>query len=778
MITSVNKSNADKYSYLYEQASEYLMTHDDAGIEVELGSLSAMMPAKKVEDADGNYVYKRLDPKTGLPTEEFAIITSLEEYFSYMVELGTEYDKKTGQKSKPSHFSVLPLDEDVFEIDANTRLIKVPSSFATNGISVQGDEVAEVIYFEINRFYDAQDLSLKDIYIQWTAPNGKSGVSTPWVVDIESKPGYIIFGWPLSSVITEKAGTVSFSVRFYSISETSGKVDYSLATLTQTATIKESLNYGLTTLKTDGLVVDNATNLISGRFENTTPTNSAVDAKQPEFIINFDSIEQSLGADSEYDKELTEGGTPVHYVKADLDIDTDGFRTKEFYAPVAAISEDAGAITYKAQKRDYDNPGEVVGSTSEIRFIETTDTTRKTGKLYYYAVTTSGVTNYKLYTGDLDSDSVNGILGAISGTDGKVYEKVFVTLVDTIGWYTVTAYNRVRTATASEKSYTIEVPRPVDVEITKNLPAKAIIEGNLDNDAKEDDYMLTIDVTSRVADRGKMTYQWFYKAPGEKDFVALEGETGPSLSIRGYAVQSSTPDAEAPGGYRYKYTLVTEDGKAAGDGYYYCQITNNLNMEYDEDKTDEHGKRVRKVCVNPKNSDTIRVSHKATAPVVELVSRDAYSLSEIASDECQLEIRATIPADCGEMVDGWRTEDDTITYVWYRYYSNGNSVADDIQAAIDGTYVINHDDNLIEEYTARADRIAKDIAENVYVGRPEADLQKALADKAKYEELAAEAATNHFNPIEAGCYYFCQATNTYNGTKASTLSRFFSVSNA
>ena len=60
----------------------------------------------------------------------------------------------------------------------------------------------------------------------------------------------------------------------------SGKVDYSLATLTQTATIKESLNYGLTTLKTDGLVVDNATNLIAGRFENTTPSNSAVDAKQ------------------------------------------------------------------------------------------------------------------------------------------------------------------------------------------------------------------------------------------------------------------------------------------------------------------------------------------------------------------------------------------------------------------------------------------------------------------------------------------------------------------
>ena len=70
---------------------------------------------------------------------------------AYSVEMPVCSDKKTGQKSKPSHFSVLPLDEDVFEIDANTRLIKVPSSFATNGISVQGDEVAEVIYFEINR---------------------------------------------------------------------------------------------------------------------------------------------------------------------------------------------------------------------------------------------------------------------------------------------------------------------------------------------------------------------------------------------------------------------------------------------------------------------------------------------------------------------------------------------------------------------------------------------------------------------------------------------------
>ena len=771
MITSVNKSNADKYSYLYEQASEYLMTHDDAGEEVELGSLTAMMPAKGVKDEDGNTTYMRLNSKTGEVTTEPAIITSLEEYFSYIVELGTEYDKETGTKSKPSHFSVLPLDEDVFEIDANTRLITVPSSFATNGISIQGDEVAEVIYFEINRFYDAQD-SLKDIYIQWTAPNGKSGVSTPWVVDIESKPGYIIFGWPLSSTITSQAGTVSFSVRFYSISDTTGKVDYSLATLTQTATIKDSLNYSLTSLKTDGLVVDNATNLISGRFENTTPSNTTVEAKKPEYILNLDAISEKSG---EYDKALTEGGNEIHYVSADLDLDADGFRTVSFYAPAAAISEDAGAITYKAQKLDYDEKTAVENKT-EIRFNETTDTTRKTGKLYYYQVTVNGVTAYKLYTGDLDEDSIKAILGAISGTDGKIYEKVFTVLVDTIGWYTVTATNRVRTATAKENSYTIEVPRPGDVTITKDLDARDIIEGNLENSEKDDDYMLTISIASSVEDRGKMTYQWFYKAPGKDEFEAIEGANKPSYDIQGYATVTGTRIEGTTDQYTYDYALIEEDGHAAGDGYYYCKVTNNLNMEYDGDKVDEDGNKIRKMCTNSIDTGVIRISHTATARKVDLVSKDAYSLSEITAEDTQLEVKATIPNDSGELVNGWRTADDTITYIWYRYYVGDSSVAVDLQKSIDGTYKINHDDDLNVKYLADAAQIQSDIDNNVYENNAEG-LAVAQANKAKYEALAAEALTAHFNPIESG-YYFCQATNTYNGTTASTLSRFFTVSNA
>ena len=40
-----------------------------------------------------------------------------------------------------------------------------------------------------------------------------------------------------------------------------------------------------------------------------------------------------------------------------------------------------------------------------------------------------------------------------------------------------------------------------------------------------------------------------------------------------------------------------------------------------------------------------------------------------------------------------------------------------------------------------------------------------------------DALKPQFDPYEAG-YYFCVATNIYNGTSATTLSRFFSVSNA
>ena len=80
-------------------------------------------------------------------------ITSLDQFFSQLEQIsGTNMV-----------YTVLPLDEPTFDIDANTRVINVPDSFRKNGISVQGDQVSEVIYFTIDRYVDAMDLYREDI---------------------------------------------------------------------------------------------------------------------------------------------------------------------------------------------------------------------------------------------------------------------------------------------------------------------------------------------------------------------------------------------------------------------------------------------------------------------------------------------------------------------------------------------------------------------------------------------------------------------------------------
>lgn len=108
---------------------------------------------------------------------------------------------------------MLPLDEPHFEINANTRAIIIPADFKKNGIAVQGDDLAEVVYFKVDRYYDAVDLNACDIYVQWELPKDKiKGVSPVQIKDISSQPGKLIFGWPISSAITKSSGALKFSV--------------------------------------------------------------------------------------------------------------------------------------------------------------------------------------------------------------------------------------------------------------------------------------------------------------------------------------------------------------------------------------------------------------------------------------------------------------------------------------------------------------------------------------------------------------------------------------
>lgn len=137
-----------------------------------------------------------------------------------------------------NEFLRLPLDEPMFEINANTRTISVPADFRTNGISVQGDHLAETVFFSIDRYFDYVDLSSTDISINWKMGN-VTGRTKNFIMSKEILPGRVVFGWPINNIITEKSGQLTFAVEFRK--ERDGKVVYNFNTLAANVTIKDGL---------------------------------------------------------------------------------------------------------------------------------------------------------------------------------------------------------------------------------------------------------------------------------------------------------------------------------------------------------------------------------------------------------------------------------------------------------------------------------------------------------------------------------------------------------
>lgn len=213
MIVSVNQivdnlSTADKYKQLFAKAYQALEEHE-------------------------------VNIKT--PHEDKAFHT-LDEYFAHLADLYV-IDPK---------YILLPLDETTFDINANKRTIYNP-----NIVVMQNDQLAETILFTIDRFFDFKDLSTAEIYVQWILPDGETeGATRVELVDLETIPGKIRFGWPLDTKVTSQKGKVQFSVRFWNKDEQSDTVVYSLNTLTSSLTINESLQPELT----DDTLVDTPLN--------------------------------------------------------------------------------------------------------------------------------------------------------------------------------------------------------------------------------------------------------------------------------------------------------------------------------------------------------------------------------------------------------------------------------------------------------------------------------------------------------------------------------------
>lgn len=449
-------------------------------------------------------------------------ITTLEEYFSWIRNLGNISKK----------YTVLPLDEDHFEINANTRAINIPASFKKNGVAVQGDDLAEVLYFKIDRYFDYMDLNNCDIYIQWETPKAADGTtiksaSPAYIRDIESEPGKLIFGWALSDAITANSGTLKFSVRFFqwedpeNVKAGGDKIlAYSFSTLTAQVLIQPSINFDP---EKDKYEVDDVANRLLERLENSEIVGGYAAAK-PKFVANLVENPQ-------------EG-------KLGYDLNPD---THEFELLVQAFSSDTGAISYtwKRQALNEDNTTtdtlvEVVPSVNA--FVE--GDKHNMNKSYVY---------YK----DIGNGKYSEIRQALTekqllDDDFKVYLKQSKCIADRDGVYWAHAENRITNSSASEDSNKAAFLRPTYVDISTQPEDKGILG--------EDGY--TLSVTASNTD-GVLTYQWYRDPNHALNF----GETPPIWG------SEETQEAGLIEGATESTLTVTEDG------HYRVKVTNTRNLK-------------------------------------------------------------------------------------------------------------------------------------------------------------------------------------------------------
>ena len=201
-------------------------------------------------------------------------IRSLEDYFLYLDKIAA---LQAGAKNMPNaYLLVLPADEDIFAIDANSRAISIPAFVKKNGIGVYGDHRAEMIVMTVDRYFDHEDFLNDKIVINWNfTPAGakipvyeENQAAAAFAPNEELNPGLITFGFIITKDMTPQKGTLTFSVTIYD--DKSDEIVYSFNTLTASVTINDTLTL------VDPSVVKNDTDNYVGRLTNSVYTNNTI----------------------------------------------------------------------------------------------------------------------------------------------------------------------------------------------------------------------------------------------------------------------------------------------------------------------------------------------------------------------------------------------------------------------------------------------------------------------------------------------------------------------
>ncbi len=179
------------------------------------------------------------------------MVTGSEEYQRFLASIAESYNP-------PSIRMRIPTDEPVYEINLNSRVISTPSF-----LGVEADHEAELIYFEMDRFYDSVDLSTCIGIVEFrNAKNEEYYYVIPYF-DVVSKTGKMIFAWDIQSPVTKYGGSVQFSFKFFRVNPTSGELLYELNTLVAKTRVlvgwatKNGANHNYNTISAQDILVNN-----------------------------------------------------------------------------------------------------------------------------------------------------------------------------------------------------------------------------------------------------------------------------------------------------------------------------------------------------------------------------------------------------------------------------------------------------------------------------------------------------------------------------------------
>lgn len=340
MITQVNEKNTVKYRKLFDKASELLGC--------------GKIPAK---DKDGNTLKDENNQEILiLDTNDVNYIADLYEYFiAFPAILEAAALKDQSPEAVPGdnqywqkYFTILPLDEPVFEVDANTRKINVPSQFKTVG--VEGDNTAEIVFFLIDRFFDAMDFGSKEILaaIEWQRVSGSNlvkDIDKAYIKELTLYNNKVLIGWIINKEITEEAGNIEFALRLFTQAP-DGSTDYSFSTEPAKITIAKTLNFYP---ESETELDDEPVAQVLSRIASTT---------SPDNLWGDDNLLAPTFGQYNIGNLVDIDGNPIVYLYtkespsgefyADLNPDT-------FTAEVVATSNNAtGNISYQWYSWDYD----------------------------------------------------------------------------------------------------------------------------------------------------------------------------------------------------------------------------------------------------------------------------------------------------------------------------------------------------------------------------------------------------------------------------------------